>query len=98
MLRSRRVKPAMTPHDEMQIMRAPATAARTDTLAAQRGGEVGIGGHARLAQLVEQETKVGRLRAPDVVGRSRGWSDAVQRMTADYVVTTEGFFQIAGLD
>jgi hypothetical protein len=47
MICSRRLKAAMTPHDEVKIMRAPGTAPRTEALAVERGGEVGINGHTR---------------------------------------------------
>jgi hypothetical protein len=72
MSRSRRVMAAMTPHKEMEIMRAPATTAWTDALAVQCGGEVGIGGHARRAQFVDQEAKVERRRGPDAGVRFHG--------------------------
>jgi hypothetical protein len=62
------MRSAMTPHEEMQIMRAPATAPRTDALAVQCGGEVGIGCHARRAQLVEQKAKIGWRGEPDAIG------------------------------
>jgi hypothetical protein len=61
--------PAMAPHQEMEIMRAPPAPPRADALAVQGGGKVGIGGHTRPAQLVEQEAKVGRRRSLGANGR-----------------------------
>jgi len=47
------MRPAMAAHQKMKLMGAPSATRRPDALTVQGGGKVGIGGHARPAQLVE---------------------------------------------
>jgi hypothetical protein len=50
----------MAPHGEMQRMWSPAAARGPKPLAVQRRRQIGVCGHTRLTELVEQETNVRR--------------------------------------
>jgi hypothetical protein len=62
-----RMRPAVPPHQQVQIVRAPPAAPGAKSLLVQGCGEIGIGGDAGRAQLVKQETKMGWRQAPDAV-------------------------------
>jgi hypothetical protein len=64
----RRMGAPMPPHQEVEFMRSPATPGRPQPLTVQRRGKAGIGGHARLAEFVEEEAQMGGTAGavPDV--------------------------------
>jgi hypothetical protein len=69
---SARVGVAVAPHRQVKVMRRPAPTRGADALPVQRGGKIGVGGHARRAQLVEQEAQMGRCRGAGAMVGSHG--------------------------
>ena len=54
-LHSRGMRPAMSPHGEIEVMRGPAAARGSDALGIQSSGELDISGRAARPQVVDQE-------------------------------------------
>jgi hypothetical protein len=64
------VRSPMPTHREKQIMCGPPAPLRPDTLAVQGRGEIGVGRHARRAELVEQEAEMSRRQTCSKIIRS----------------------------